>query len=309
MEDHDVRDAEVERARLTETGRDRRCRRPGTCARVVAVGVHLGALLAGAAVTTAGPDVQVAAHRGGALLWPENGLTAFRNALALGADYLELDTHLSADGEVLVIHDATLDRTTTGRGPVAGAPLADLARLRLRARDGRVTDDPVPTLAQVLDTLKPSTAQLLLEIKVDVAKQPYAEIERKALALVEARGLRDRVIVMAFEAPTLRRVRALDPAIRTALLVSTARVGRERASAADLATWARDVAATHLGVEHTAVDGTLLAAARAAGLQVAAWTANEEADIRRLVDLGVAVVISDRPDLALTLVGRPPRKP
>ena len=267
------------------------------------------ALFLVASVSAGGPDVRVAAHRGGAALWAENGLTAFRNAIALGADYLELDTHLSADGEVMVIHDPTLDRTTTGRGPVSAMTLADLGGIRLRARDGSVTDDTVPTLPQVLDTLKPSRAQLLLEIKVDDGKKPYPDIERKALALVDARGLRERVIVMAFEAPTLRRARALDATIRTALLVSRTRVSRERAKAADLVAWAREVGATHLGVEHPAVDAALVAAARGAGLGVAAWTANEEADIRRLVDLGVDVVISDRPDRALTLVGRAPRTP
>jgi glycerophosphoryl diester phosphodiesterase len=86
-------------------------------------------------------------------------------------------------------------------------------------------------------------------------------------------------------------------------------VSRERASPGDLVRWARDVSATHLGVEHPAVDAALVTAARGAGLKVAAWTANEEADIRRLVELGVDVVISDRPDLALTLAGRSPRKP
>jgi glycerophosphoryl diester phosphodiesterase len=267
------------------------------------------ALLLGATVSAAGPAPQVAAHRGGAALWPENGLTAFRNALALGADYLELDTHLTADGEVMVIHDPTLDRTTTGRGPVSGARRADLDAVRLRARDGSVTGDAVPTLAQVLDTLKPTTAQLLLEIKVDAGRKPYPGIEEKVLALVNARGLRERVIVMAFEAPTLRRVRALDPTIRMALLLSKTRVSRDRAGAGDLVTWARDVGATHLGVEYPAVDAALLKAAHGAGLGLAAWTVNEEADIRRLVDLGVDVVISDRPDLALTLVGRPPRRP
>jgi glycerophosphoryl diester phosphodiesterase len=280
-----------------------------TIARRLGGVVLAGILLVVAAMSSASPDVQVAAHRGGALLWPENGLTAFRNALALGADYLELDVHLTADGEVVVIHDPALDRTTTGRGAVSSARLTDLAATRLRARDGSLTEDGVPTLAQVLDTLKPSSAQLLLEIKVDGQRKPYAGIEDKALALVNARGLRDRVIVMAFEAPTLARVRALDAAIRTALLVSRSRVRREGASAADLVRWARDVSATHLGVEHTAVDAALVTAARGAGLKVAAWTANEEADIRRLVDLGVGVVISDRPDLALRLAGRPPRTP
>ena len=268
-----------------------------------------GLVLLGAGVSTAGPDVQVAAHRGGSLLWAENGLTAFRNAITLGADYLELDTHVTADGEVVVIHDPTLDRTTTAQGAIAAARLADLGRARLKTREGSVTDDTVPTLAQVLDTLEPSAAQLLLEIKIDSARKPYPDIERKALGLIEARGLRARVIVMAFEAPTLKRVRALDSGIRMALLVSKTRVSRENARASDLVKWARDVGATHLGVEHPVATAELVKAAHEAGLKVAAWTPNEEADIKRVLDAGVDVVISDRPDLALTLVGRPPRKP
>ena len=90
------------------------------------------------------------AHRGGAAQWPENSLTAFRNAIALGARVLELDVHQTADGVVAVIHDPTLDRTTSGHGPVARATAADLARVRLRGRDGVFTDDHVPTLDEVL---------------------------------------------------------------------------------------------------------------------------------------------------------------
>jgi glycerophosphoryl diester phosphodiesterase len=272
-------------------------------------GLLVAIVLAVAVSAAAGPGVQVAAHRGGALLWPENSLLAFRNALALGTDLLELDVHLTADGELVVIHDPTLERTSTGTGAVGGARLADLAGTRLRARDGAVTDEPVPTLAQVLDLLRPGRAELLLEIKVDPARRPYAGIEEKTLALVSARGLRERTVVMAFESDTLRRVRALDPNIRTTMLVGRSRVDRERATASTVVGWARDVGATSLGVDHRALDAPLVAAARQAGLRVAAWTVNTEPDIRRVLDLGVDVVISDQPDLALRLAGRPPRMP
>ena len=266
-------------------------------------------VLAVAVSAVAGPPVQVAAHRGGSLLWPENSLLAFRSALALGADLLELDVHLTRDGELVVIHDPTLERTSTGTGAVATARLADLAGARLRARDGAVTDEPVPTLAQVLDLLRPTRAELLLEIKVDPARRPYAGIEDKTLALVNAKGLRERTVVMAFEADTLRRVRALDAGIRTTMLVSRSRVERERAVASTVVGWATEVGATSLGVDHRVVEAPLVAAARQAGLRLAAWTVNTEADIRRMLDLGVDVVISDQPDLALRLAGRPPRTP
>ena len=246
----------------------------------------------------------VAAHRGGALLWPENSLTAFRQALALGVDFLETDVHLTADGEVLVIHDATLDRTTTGTGRVRTTRLAELSSVRLRTRDGGVTQDPVPTLAQLLDLLGPGSARLLLEIKVDADRQRYPGIEEKVLALVRARGLADRTVIMAFEPETVRRVRALDPSIRTALLVSKWRVDRERTPARETVRWARELGATDLGIDYRALDPGVLEAARAAGIAVAAWTVNEESDLRNVIATGVDLVISDRPDLALRLVGR-----
>src|SRR5262249_33847703 len=91
----------------------------------------------------------IAAHRGGALLWPENSLLAFRNAIDMGADFVEFDVHLSRDGEVIVIHDPTLDRTTTGVGPVRERTLAELKSLRLKDRAGTITAEPIPTLDEV----------------------------------------------------------------------------------------------------------------------------------------------------------------
>ena len=252
----------------------------------------------------AGPGPRIAAHRGGALLWPENSLLAFRNALALGADLLELDVHLSADGEVIVLHDPTLARTTTGRGAVRDLRLADLAPFRLRARAGGVTEEPVPTLAQLLDLLRPAPAELLLEIKIDDRNWRYPGIEEKVLALLRERGLVDRTFVMAFESPTIERVRQLDSTIRTVLLVERRRVERARAAAEEIVRWTREAGATALGIDHRALDADVMVAARRGGLMVAVWTVNEAADIRRVIGLGVDIVISDRPDLARQLSGR-----
>src|SRR5262245_65109281 len=102
------------------------------------------------------------AHRGGAAQWPENSLTAFRNAIGLGARVLELDVHLAGDGTVAVIHDPTLDRATSGHGPVGRATAADLARVRLRGRDGSFTDDHVPTLDEVLALAGPAGVTMLV---------------------------------------------------------------------------------------------------------------------------------------------------
>ncbi len=271
----------------------------------VALGIA-GALLAGGAGPWVGAASRplVAAHRGGALLWPENSLTAYRNALALGVDYVETDVHLTADGEVVVLHDPTLERTTTGRGAVREARRAALAGIRLKAGDGSATDEPVPTLVQLLDLLGPARAGLLLEIKVDDRGQRYPGIEEKVLAMVRERGLGARTLVMAFERDTVRRVRELDPTMRTVLLIGRGQVERERVWPAASVRWAVGLGAAAVGFNHRLIDPDVVAAAREARLTLAAWTVNEEADIRRVIGLGADIIISDRPDLALRVAGR-----
>jgi glycerophosphoryl diester phosphodiesterase len=253
-------------------------------------------------LATAADQPLIAAHRGGAALWPENSLLAFRNAAELGADLLETDVHLTADGEVVIIHDPTLDRTTNGRGPVSAMKMADLAKLRLKAADGKLTDESVPKLTELFDVLQLGSAQLLLEIKVGVNGTPYPGIEKKVVELVRANGLRERVLIMAFEDATLTRVRALDPDVRTVLLVSQARA-KNAAGARDAVKWTTAVRANVLGIDHRVLDGEVVSAAHAANVRVAAWTVNTESDLKRVIGLGVDVVISDRPDLARKVAG------
>ena len=110
---------------------------------------------------------RIAAHRGGAALWPENSLLAFQSAIALGSDLLEFDVHLTRDRTVAVIHDATLGRTTNGTGPVSSLTAADLRRLRLRGPGADLTAEPVPMLDDVLAavTAAPRPVGLLVEVK------------------------------------------------------------------------------------------------------------------------------------------------
>ena len=264
-----------------------------------------GALLLAAVAAAGSPTPLVAAHRGGAALWPENSLTAFRGAIALGVDALEFDVHVTADGEPVVIHDATLDRTTTGRGPVRGMTLAELGTIRLRDRAGAPSEERVPTLAEVLDLAAPSPVMVLPEIKLDMLLGRYPDVETRVVALLLGRGFRRRASVQSFDEPTLRRVRALAPELRTMLLVSRVRVASQGAVAADAVRWARAVGAGDLGIDFRLIDRDLMAAARAAGIRVAAWTVNADEDLRRMAALGVDLVMSDRPDRARQLLVNP----
>jgi glycerophosphoryl diester phosphodiesterase len=262
-------------------------------------------LLAAAAAAAAERGILVAAHRGGAALWPENSLRAFRGAIALGVDALEFDVHLTADGEAVVIHDATLDRTTTGLGPVRALTLAEVTALRLRDRAGAPTDDRVPTLGEVLDLARDVPMQVLPEIKLDAERGAYPEVERRVVESLRARGLLGRASVQSFDAATLRRVRALEPAARTMLLVGRARLQAHGGSAADAVRWAVEIGAADLGMDHRFIDAAVVAAARAARVRLAAWTVNDAADVRRMGALGVDLVMSDRPDQVLTLLVKP----
>jgi glycerophosphoryl diester phosphodiesterase len=269
--------------------------------------VVAGALLALSALAPeagSGPATLVAAHRGGAGLWPENSLLAFRSAIALGVDFLEFDLHLTGDGEVIVLHDPTLERTTTGKGAVGDLTLADLAPVRLRTRDGAVTGEPVPTFAALLALAAAVSVGLRPEIKVDAKRQRYPGIEEKVLGLLRARGLLERATIQSFQPETIRRLHELDPKARRMLLVSRGGVERNRARPAEAVRRARELGATDLGMNHRLIDADVIAAARAAGIRLSAWTVNEESDLRRMIDLGADVVMSDRPDVARRLLGR-----
>lgn len=260
-------------------------------------------------------------HRGGAALWPENSLAAVRNALALGARILEFDVHLTADGEVAVIHDATLDRTTNGSGPVVAHTAADLRRLRLKDPEGTLTDEWVPTMGEVLAVAAPAGISLLVEIKtpgpavayqrrgarvVAVPGPRYPGLEQKVMRALAAAGFAGRAIVMAFNPAVLEEVRALAPAQPTALLVDRHHLEAAGAPAVEAVACAARVPTNFLGLHHTLCDAEVVAAARAAGIALGVFTVNEESAMRRLAALGVDVIISDRADLVARLEAHPP---
>jgi len=243
-----------------------------------------------------------AAHRGGALLWAENSLLAFRNALALGADFLELDVHLTRDGEVVVIHDATLDRTTTGTGPVRERTLAELSAVRLKDRGGAVLDEGIPALDQVVALAVAGKRQMLLEIKTDERKQRYPQIEEKVFAVLDRHRFTPFTVVMAFEGATWRRLRQVRPDARVAALYS-ARMLPAAAVAAEIDAL-RQAGVSFVGLDQAIVTAEVAKQARLAGLTLGVWTVNERAAIARFIEQGVGVVITDRPDLAKELLGR-----
>lgn len=233
----------------------------------------------------ASPAPLVFAHRGGAALAPENTIAAFDNGLALGADGLELDVHLSSDGVVVVHHDLLLDRTTRLRGPVASRTSRELA-----AAD-------VPALADVL--ARYPSARVIVEMKVNTV-----EFARATVGIVRRAGAAERVCLGSFGRRVLRAVRTIDPTIATS-------AAREEVRWALYRSWCRWPLsrAPYAGYQVPEWSGStrvvsprFIADARAAGLSVQVWTVDTEADARRLLGWGVDALITDRPDVIVPLV-------
>jgi glycerophosphoryl diester phosphodiesterase len=243
----------------------------------------------------------IAAHRGGARLWPENSLTAFRGAVGLGVDLVEMDVHQTRDGEVVVIHDPTLDRTTTGHGVVHDFSWAELGAITIRG----TADERLPRLAEVLALLRPTSVGLLLEIKSAPGGGRYPGIEERVLALVRDAEMTGRTRVMAFDWAILERLRMLSPSVRLTGLL--AQQGSERlGGVSSVAARLRTLGANDLGIERTLLSAEAIRAAHQAGLTIGVWTVNDGEELRRALAGGVDYVTTDQPDVALRLRAGPP---
>jgi len=227
------------------------------------------------------------AHRGAAALAPENTMAAFEKAVELGADVIELDLHMSRDGELVVIHDDTLDRTTDGRGPVHERSLEELMSLDAGRWFGEgFAGQRIPTLAQVLDRFA-GKVPLALEVKAGSTFFPGIE-EKVVSALREHAAIGDSAVA-SFDHYALRRLKEIEPTIRTAALL----VGRP----VSLSALAGPAKADGLALEASFVTKAEVEACRAAGLKLVVWVVNEPAQMRHFISLGVDGIITDYPDL------------
>ena len=231
---------------------------------------------------------------------PENSLAAYRNAIGLGADGIELDVELTSDGRLVVMHDDTLDRTSTCSGCVSAYTLAAVQQCALVDGHGEPTDERPPTLAQVYATL-PDDALVNVELKVygqcatpDTGAETLA---RTAAAEVRRLGVAHRTLFSSFEDEAVVALKRADPALYAALLTGNA-------SRDDVA----HVAALGLDAIHptwSGINADTVAFARASGLQVNLWTVNTRTFLTQALDKGPTAIITDEPGvLAAVLAER-----
>jgi glycerophosphoryl diester phosphodiesterase len=213
-------------------------------------------------------------HRGAAGHAPENTVRAIEKAIALNADFVELDVRRSLDGHLVIIHDASVDRTTDGHGAVAELTLAELGRLTI-ANELRI-----PTLREALKAAAGHVG-LLLELKAEgLAEQVWTEVRTSSIPGV--------VMYASFFHAELLRIRETDPGAQTMALLEAVPV--------QPTAFAIDAQATHVGLAFDCLSPPFVQALHHADLQVFTYTVNEPADISRARGVGVDGIISDFPD-------------
>jgi glycerophosphoryl diester phosphodiesterase len=235
------------------------------------------------------------AHRGANHLCPENTLPAFAAAIDLGADGVELDVQFSSDGKLVIIHDYSLEKTTDGKDRVVGQPYEELQKLDAGSWFGpQFASTRIPTLDQVLNLLR---GKLLINIELK-SLEMNSTLGRDVVRCVRAHSMVDQVVLSSFNPFILRSAKRAGPELECALL-----------TASDLPAWLRSglmrswSLAQGLHPEFEMVDERYVAAARKRGMPVRPWTVNEDADLRRMLELGVDAIITDRPDRLKALLG------
>lgn len=239
----------------------------------------------------------IASHRGGARIWPENSRLAFRNSAVLPVDFIEFDLHRSRDGVLVVHHDALLGRTASGEGAIGDRDWAALQAVELIGADG----ETIPSFDEVLDILEPSGTRLRIELKARQGGERYAGIETQVVARLKERCLLDRTTFTSFDLPTLVELLRLAPRTPAIWLVADKLLA---APARDLSGLCRQASAA--GVREIAIrisqardgDGGLC---RGEAVKLGYYGAHDEPAVRKAFSDGVSAFTTDRPDIAIAV--------
>lgn len=239
--------------------------------------------------------IEIWAHRGASRAAPENTVPAFELAIAAGADGIEFDVQLSRDGQVVVIHDETLPRTTDGAGWVKEHSLAELKALDASAGREGYAGVRIPTLAEVLALLAPSALRANIELKNSEVR--YPGLEEAVLAEVTAAGMTERTMYSSFSGESVRRLAGMAPMAEVGLIYSRP-LGRPLRLAASLGASAVHPDRRLVGGRHW------IARAHARRLAVRPWVLNTPERIEKAIALGLDGLFTDVPDLALAIRNR-----
>lgn len=235
-------------------------------------------------------SILVIAHRGASGHAPENTIAAFKKAVELGADMYELDCLLSKDGEIIVMHDDTVDRTTSGSGKVSDLTLEEIKKLDAGSWFGEeFAGEPVPTLSEALEFSK---GKILVNIEI---KEPG--FEQQTVELVENLDMVNDVIITSFHHDVIVKIKEFNPKIKTGALVKDITPKEIEEKILELNTDA-------LNTRYIMVNKSLVRTAHKHGLKINPYTINDAFAMKMHISHGVDGIITNYPDVLLKLLGR-----
>ncbi|MBU0928619.1 MAG: glycerophosphodiester phosphodiesterase [Spirochaetes bacterium] len=236
---------------------------------------------------------RIFAHRGYSAAFPENTALAFREALKTGCHGIEMDVQLTRDGELVVIHDETVDRTTDGSGRVRDLSLEELRRLDASAGFGNALGkNPIPTLDEYLDIVE--TSDVVINIELKNGTFAYPGLAERVARAVSERGLSRRAIFSSFNHQSLLACKRISPDSELAFIESSWLLGAGVYCAAN--------GADYLNPRFAFLTYDNLAELSAHGVRAQAWTVDAAEETRRLADLGVDSIITNDPAAAMRLL-------
>ncbi|MFX3672962.1 MAG: glycerophosphodiester phosphodiesterase [Paenisporosarcina sp.] len=239
--------------------------------------------------------MKIYAHRGSSGTYPENTLAAFRNTATLNIHGVELDVHLTKDGKLVVIHDESIDRTSSGTGYVKDMTLSELSAFDYGSWfSSDFAGEKIPTLEEVLEIFKTTKLHVNIELKSDVF--PYEGLEVKVLQAIEAFQMADRVVVSSFDHEAIREFKKSAPHIEVALLSMEVLV--------DAYDYARFIPADALHIFLPTAFRKMTKEALLKGAIVRVFTVNEIDHAQTLLQIGVHAIFTDFPEKMMEVVGR-----
>ncbi len=236
------------------------------------------------------------AHRGFSGKYPENTMLAFRKAVEAGADGIEFDVHFSKDGELVIIHDEFLDRTTNGTGEVSSYTYEELSKFDASAGFAGVYGfNKIPTLREYFEFIKPIDG-FITNIELKTSVNEYPGIEKAVLELIDEFDLADRIIISSFNHYSVMRAKAINPDIKCGFLDSSwiYNFGEY--------TKTRGIECVH--PKYVSLNEESVAEIKSQSIQINTWTVNNEEDVERLYNLGVDAVIGNFPDMIKSVIDK-----
>ena len=234
---------------------------------------------------------RVIAHRGFSGRAPENTLLAIREAIAIGAEMVEIDVTMTADGHVILLHDETLDRTTSGTGPPTDHTLEEIRELDAGTWFSTVfAGEKIPTLSEALQTVK---GRILINIEIKPEAVDHGVVPKIA-SLIAEHEMHNQVIVSSFSPEALLRMKIADPEVITATLFN-----KDLHTGRDPLEIVLEVGSRGFNISARRLTAAMIERCHKHGIPIAVYTVNEPDEMRRLIELGVDAVFTDHPGLML----------